>query len=176
MFDACRRNTSKAERPSLKAARSQRRASPNTASLSERTSPMPTGRQHRLHQPPGPDAGLRPQTHHNELAEKTGVPAAASSRPARRRGPRRRGPPASTTGDAQGTAGGGGIGIRLIASGAGLDKPMPRWIDWPRASFGNRHLPRKMRRMTRHIGCRSSAGRSLALGERDCSVQRRNRR
>jgi urea carboxylase len=78
------------------------------------------------------------------------------------------------------TAGGGGIGMRVCESEAQLREGFAAVVRQGEASFGDagifleRYIPR-----ARHIEVQifgDGAGRVMALGERDCSLQRRNQK
>jgi urea carboxylase len=77
------------------------------------------------------------------------------------------------------TAGGGGIGMRLIWSEDELARPSPRWTPGA-ANFKEAGIfLEKYVEQARHIEVQifgDGQGRCLALGERDCSVQRRNQK
>ncbi len=78
------------------------------------------------------------------------------------------------------TAGGGGIGMAVCAGPEEIDEAFERVARIGRAGFGSadliveRHLPR-----ARHVEVQvfgDGEGRVVALGDRDCSVQRRNQK
>jgi urea carboxylase len=78
------------------------------------------------------------------------------------------------------TAGGGGIGMRLCESAAELDAAFAAVARLSQASFGSAGLYlEKYVREARHIEVQifgNGAGKVIALGERDCSAQRRNQK
>ena len=78
------------------------------------------------------------------------------------------------------TAGGGGIGMRVCEDEAGLQEAFAAVARLGQANFGDGgvFLERYVRR-ARHVEVQifgDGAGRVLALGERDCSLQRRNQK
>jgi urea carboxylase len=78
------------------------------------------------------------------------------------------------------TAGGGGIGMRICADEAGLREGFAAVVRQGEASFGDAgvFLERYIAN-ARHIEVQifgDGAGRVMALGERDCSLQRRNQK
>ncbi|GJE18986.1 urea carboxylase [Methylobacterium marchantiae] len=78
------------------------------------------------------------------------------------------------------TAGGGGIGMRLCASAAELSEHYTGVERTARASFGDaRVYLERFVGEARHVEVQifgDGAGRVVALGERDCSLQRRNQK
>jgi urea carboxylase len=78
------------------------------------------------------------------------------------------------------TAGGGGIGMKLCASAAELDDAFAAVARLSQASFGSAGLYlEKFVANARHIEVQifgDGAGAVVALGERDCSAQRRNQK
>ncbi len=78
------------------------------------------------------------------------------------------------------TAGGGGIGMRLCASAEELNEAFAAVARLSQASFGSAGLYlEKFVANARHIEVQifgDGAGTVIALGERDCSVQRRNQK
>src|SRR5439155_17280533 len=78
------------------------------------------------------------------------------------------------------TAGGGGIGMRVCEDAAGLAEAFAQVARLAGANFsdGGVFLERYVRR-ARHIEVQvfgDGQGRVMALGERDCSLQRRNQK
>ncbi|MCR9143233.1 MAG: urea carboxylase [bacterium] len=78
------------------------------------------------------------------------------------------------------TAGGGGIGMRLCANPAELEREFQTVRDLGRRNFADDgiYIERFVER-ARHVEVQifgDGAGRVVALGERDCSVQRRNQK
>lgn len=78
------------------------------------------------------------------------------------------------------TAGGGGRGIRMVASDAELEVAFDRAREEARRSFGDPTvLMERVVRGARHVEVQVIAdnhGTALALGVRDCSIQRRNQK
>ncbi len=78
------------------------------------------------------------------------------------------------------TAGGGGIGMRLITEAAELEPTFAAVERLARASFGDAGLYlEKFVTHARHVEVQvfgDGRGKVIALGERDCSVQRRNQK
>jgi urea carboxylase len=78
------------------------------------------------------------------------------------------------------TAGGGGIGMRLCSTAAELRQAFPAVTHLSEASFGSRGLYlERFVSQARHIEVQifgDGLGSVVALGERDCSVQRRNQK
>jgi len=78
------------------------------------------------------------------------------------------------------SAGGGGRGIRVVESPDGIDRAIAQAQDEARTAFGNEALfVEKLIRPARHIEIQVLAdrhGNRIALGERDCSVQRRRQK
>ena len=78
------------------------------------------------------------------------------------------------------SAGGGGRGIRVVESPDEIDRAISQAQDEARTAFGNEALfVEKLIRPARHIEIQVLAdkqGNRIALGERDCSVQRRRQK
>ncbi len=76
--------------------------------------------------------------------------------------------------------GGGGIGMQVVAAEAGLERALVSCSDRGRASFADPrvYLERyvsKPRHIEVQVFC-DSHGQAFALGERECSVQRRHQK
>ncbi len=142
------------------------------------------GRRHRLHRADArADARLRPQAHGARAGAAARSAAAAGQRicwpivQARVAAASRIGYPVML----KSTAGGGGIGMQPLQRGARARGELsPPCSAWPKSNFsdGGVFLEKYVER-ARHIEVQifgDGAGRVIALGERDCSVQRRNQK
>ena len=171
-----------------RATRAPRRSTPATAS-SARTPSSPSAceaRGHRVHRPDArADARLRPEAHGARAgAREHGVPLLPGTGllADRRRGASRAAERIGYPVMLKSTAGGGGIGMRVLRrrrrAGA---RPSTRSQRLARANFERRRrVPGEVASTrARHVEVQifgDGAGSVLALGERDCSLQRRNQK